>query len=120
MNPKLVYKHIGDVIRQRRKQLGLRQHHLAAKLGISRGSLANIEIGAQGVLVHQLYKFGAALNLPATDFLPLAFEKDESEWSNDWENVMPADLSPQQKSQIAALLDGDGTATKKKGGRDAK
>lgn len=117
MNPKLVYQHIGDVIRQRRKQLGLRQHHLAAKLGISRGSLANIEIGAQGVLVHQLYKFGKALNLPPTDFLPLAFEKDESEWGNV---KMPDDLSRQQKSQIAALIDGASNALKQKGGRNAK
>ena len=116
MNPKLVYQHIGDVIRQRRKQLGLRQHHLAAKLGISRGSLANIETGAQGVLVHQLYKFGEALNLPPTDFLPLAFEQDESEWAVK----LPDDLSPQQKSQIAALIEGTPTTSKTKGGRDAK
>jgi transcriptional regulator with XRE-family HTH domain len=115
MNPQLVYKHIGEVIRQRRKQLGWRQHHLAARLGISRGSLANIEIGQQGVLVHQLYRFAEALNLPATDFLPLAFEKAES----DWGGLLPDDLSPQQKSQVAALLDG-GSTTAAKGGRGAK
>jgi transcriptional regulator with XRE-family HTH domain len=116
MNPKQVYKHIGDVIRQRRKQLGWRQHQLAAKLGISRGSLANIEIGQQGVLVHQLYKFGAALNLPPTDFLPIEFEKDESEWGG----MLPDDLNPQQKAQITALLDGGSAPVNEKGARNAK
>ena len=66
-----IYKLIGAVIKARRKTLELKQETLAGRLGISRGSLANVETGRQSVLVHQLYKFAAALGVTPSDLLPL-------------------------------------------------
>src|SRR5437016_6301362 len=70
MLPDPIYKQIGAVIKARRKKLGLKQETLAGMLGISRGSLANVETGRQNVLVHQLYRFAASLELSPFDLLP--------------------------------------------------
>ncbi len=103
MTPDPIYKHIGAVIKARRKTLGLKQETLAGRLGISRGSLANVEIGRQNVLVHQLYKFAAALELTPIDLLPPPstdhFRADRTELP------LPDDLKAQQKDQIARLFE---------------
>lgn len=104
MTPDPVYQQIGAVIQRRRKQLGLKQQGLAASLGISRGSLANIETGRQSILVHQLYKFAKALNLSPSDLLPSSSAPPPLQ--HDWSTVLPAGLKPQQQEQIARLLEG--------------
>ncbi|MGH9451203.1 MAG: helix-turn-helix domain-containing protein [Terriglobia bacterium] len=102
MSPDPIYKHIGALIKARRKALGWKQEKLAGELGISRGSLANVETGRQSVLVHQLYKFAAVLKLTPSDFLPLTsrdhFRGDHTELP------LPDDLKAQQKEQIARLI----------------
>ena len=103
MNPDPIYKQIGALIQRRRKQLGLKQHGLAASLGISRGSLANIETGRQSILVHQLYNFAEALKLAPSDLLPSG---SAPPLQHDWSGVLPAGLKPQQQEQIARLLEG--------------
>ncbi len=108
MIPNTVYEYIGSLIKRRRKQLGLKQHHLATRLGISRGSLANIETGRQGVLVHQLYKFAAALDLKPHDFLP---PSSDALLKGAWSDVIPTNLNAQQREQIARLLDGSRVET---------
>lgn len=102
VTPDPIYKEIGAVIRSRRKVLGMSQEKLAARLRISRGSLANIEIGRQNLLVHQLYKFAVALSLEPTDFLPSRAANDARGHSLDL--PLPSDLKANQKAQIANLL----------------
>jgi transcriptional regulator with XRE-family HTH domain len=98
-----LYDQLGTLIRDRRKKLLLTQRDLAARIGISRASLANIETGRQKVLVHQLYALAAALNLKPSDLLPPP-AADES--SRDWFTLpLPDDLKVEQKKQIARLLD---------------
>jgi transcriptional regulator with XRE-family HTH domain len=97
-----LYKTIGAVIRSRRKTLGLRQEELARTLGIARGSLANIETGRQGILVHQLYRFAQALAVTPVDLLPPSTESPKPDFAG---LPLPADLKPQQREQIARLLD---------------
>jgi transcriptional regulator with XRE-family HTH domain len=99
-----IYKHIGAVIKARRKTLGLKQETLAAKLGISRGSLANVETGRQSVLVHQLYRFAAVLELTPIDLLPPPSK--EHFRASHTELPLPDDLKAQQKEQIARLFEG--------------
>jgi transcriptional regulator with XRE-family HTH domain len=103
MNPDSVYRHIGAVIRDRRKKFKPRwtQEKLAKRVGISRASLANIETGRQSVLVHQLYAFAEVLELSPSDFLLPA---NDANARAGWEEVLPDDLRPQQKDQIARLL----------------
>lgn len=102
MNPDSINQHIGQVIKTRRKTLAppLTQETLAQQLGISRASLANIETGRQSVMVHQLYAFAKILHLSPSDFLlPL-----DGSAHGTWSELLPDDLKPQQKEQIARLL----------------
>lgn len=97
-----IYKTIGGIIRRRRRRLDLAQAQLAAQLGISRATLANIETGRQRVLVHHLYAFARALQMKPNELLPQTFEAGSSK---DWTQFpMPADLKLQQKEQIAQVI----------------
>ncbi len=98
-----IYKHIGAMIKARRKTLGLKQVNLAGMLGISRGSLANVETGRQSVLVHQLYKFAAALELTPFDLLPPP--SSEQFRAGRTELPLPDGLKAEQKEQIARLFE---------------
>jgi transcriptional regulator with XRE-family HTH domain len=97
-----IYKHIGISIKTRRKTLGLKQETLARMLRISRGSLANIETGRQNVLVHNLYKFAAALKLTPFDLLPPPL--NDALQVERTELPIPDDLKAQQKKQVANLF----------------
>jgi transcriptional regulator with XRE-family HTH domain len=117
MNPESLYRHIGALIRERRKKVDppLTQDKLAKRVGMSRAALANIETGRQNVFVHQLYAFAEALELMPEAFLlpmkrdPLTPETSELEFSDD--------LKPRQKEQIARLLFGaTNEPQRKKGG----
>lgn len=102
MTPDPIYKHIGMLIKARRKTLGLKQENLAHNLGISRGSLANIETGRQNILVHNLYKIAAALDLNPLDLLPQP-SGDQSK-SERMALPLPGDLKADQKKQVARLF----------------
>jgi transcriptional regulator with XRE-family HTH domain len=100
--PDPIYKHIGILIKARRKTLGLKQENLAHTLGISRGSLANIETGRQNILVHNLYKFARALELSPLDLLPHP-SRDKTD-SDGVALPLPDDLKAEQKKQVARLF----------------
>lgn len=72
MDEDTIYDEIGALVAARRGALGLTQAEVAAKVGVSRPSLANIEVGRQRVLVHQLYAIARALEVEdPRDLLPL-------------------------------------------------
>jgi transcriptional regulator with XRE-family HTH domain len=100
--PDPIYKYIGALIKARRKTLQLKQENLASMLGISRGALANIETGRQNVLVHQLYKYAAALQLTPFDLLPSSLT--ERSIGEHAELPLPNNLKAQQRKEIAHLL----------------
>lgn len=81
--------------------MGMKQEGLAGHLRISRGSLANIETGKQGILVHQLYRIAGALQMKPSELLPTNTEKLQVEES---ELPLPDDLKAQQKIQVANLF----------------
>lgn len=54
----------------RRRQLKLKQSELAARVGMSRASIANIECGRQNVLLHHAYDIAAVLGVQVGDLLP--------------------------------------------------
>ena len=100
VNP--IYKDIGALIKAKRKTLEMKQEHLAGTLGISRGSLANIETGQQSILVHQLYSFAQALQLMPVDLLPTLVAERLNVGDSDL--PLPGDLKANQKQQIARLF----------------
>lgn len=102
MPPEPIYKHIGALIKARRKTLGFKQETLAGKLGISRGAIANIETGRQNILVHQLYRFATALELTPFDLLPQPTA--DAAKPNRTDLPLPSDLKPDQKMQVAQFF----------------
>jgi transcriptional regulator with XRE-family HTH domain len=99
-----VYKEIGKRIRHWRKANGMKQEALAGALGISRGSLANIETGKQSVLVHQIYNFSRALKVKPHDFLPDSVGEISSTPPVVLSQPTNIELSPDQQRQIANVL----------------
>jgi transcriptional regulator with XRE-family HTH domain len=65
-----LYEALGKAIRARREALDLTQSEVSDSVGMSRGSVTNIECGRQSLLVDQLYKFAEALKTTPTDLLP--------------------------------------------------
>lgn len=64
-----VYLAFGRAVAARRKELALTQADLAARIGLSRGSVAHIERGSQKVFLHQVIEIAAALELPSARLL---------------------------------------------------
>lgn len=66
-----MYRMLGQQIAARRKKLAMTQSKLAEQVRMSRASIANIERGRQNVLVHHLYRFAEALDMPeVAELLP--------------------------------------------------
>lgn len=70
MNPDELYKALGQLISEHRRRAKMTQQALAAALGLSRASVANIERGKQAVLLHLLFKIASILNLSVLDLIP--------------------------------------------------
>ena len=116
--PNPLYKEIGDLIRAQRKKMGMRQKNLAAFVGISRGTLANIETGRQNLHIHQLYNFARALKLRSpADLLPpsknqevnigrtgLTLPKEVNIGRAGLHQPKDLKIKPSQKEQIARLF----------------
>lgn len=66
----LLYKALGDAVKIRRKELKLTQADLAARVNMSRASVANIERGHQKTLLHQVYDLADALQIKVALLLP--------------------------------------------------
>ena len=106
MNEVQLYGDIGARIKARRVQLKWTQAKLASAIQMSRPSLANIEQGRQGILVHQLFIIADRLRLQVTDLLPI-----KSELSNIADNdvELPSNLTLNQQQQIKAMISGNHT-----------
>ncbi|GAB3937270.1 helix-turn-helix domain-containing protein [Larkinella terrae] len=61
---------IGKRVRQARKDAGVNQTRFAMVLGLSRGSLSNIESGRQALQYEHLYKIAEVLGVNVYDLLP--------------------------------------------------
>ncbi len=104
MNEWSIYSALGQAVAIRRKAMSLTQAQVAARVGISRASIANIESGRQKVLLHQVYLLAEALKLPSImSLLPKTLLRGDSEV------VVPIsrdDISERQKAQVSDALMG--------------
>jgi transcriptional regulator with XRE-family HTH domain len=64
------YNYIGSVIKEHRERAGLTQSELARRVGVTRYSIANIEKGRQGILLHTLRSIADSLGIPIRLLLP--------------------------------------------------
>jgi transcriptional regulator with XRE-family HTH domain len=120
MDSSELYGRVGVLIKNGRRQRGLSQTELAATLGMSRASLANIETGRQGLLLHHLYRIATSLEVDVGTLMPpqadLALSAPEIEGL-----PLPAHLKPEQRAQIARMIRAETTtSTRHKDNRNAR
>jgi transcriptional regulator with XRE-family HTH domain len=77
MELKLSQKQIGQRIMELRKAKGLSQEHLAKSIGMSRPSLAQIELGNRSVDVFELHKLSLVLEFSLDEFVSADFKVSE-------------------------------------------
>jgi transcriptional regulator with XRE-family HTH domain len=65
-----LYKAFGAKVRERRQTMEMTQLQLSRQIGLTRGSVANIEAGRQSVLLHQFFDITAALQIEPEQLLP--------------------------------------------------
>lgn len=61
------YVLFGEVVREARHERGWNQQQLADAMKLSRGSIANIEVGRQRILLSDLFDFAKVLKLKPAD-----------------------------------------------------
>lgn len=64
-----IYRLMGAKIEQLRNVLGWSQEDLAKKVGLTRGSIANIEAGKQRILLHDVERFCTAFQTSPRNLL---------------------------------------------------
>ncbi|MCY4012274.1 MAG: helix-turn-helix transcriptional regulator [Gammaproteobacteria bacterium] len=97
-----LYRRLGRTVANRRRQLGLTQRDVAARLGLSRASLANLECGRQRIMVHQLFGLVNILNLDSIlDLVPQTWAPP-----SDLPNlrVTGTVLTPSERSSVEHLV----------------
>lgn len=70
MQKQIIYGDLGGLIRRERSKQQINQEELARRVGLSRTSITNVELGRQGLAVHQLFEFADALGIEPCDLLP--------------------------------------------------
>lgn len=66
----VIYKEFGRRLREARETAQLSQDAVARRVGLSRTSVTNIELGRQRVALHMFYRFASALGAQPSELLP--------------------------------------------------
>ena len=106
MEPQDIYTEVGRSIRRYRRGMHRTQQQVAAQIGLSRASLANIESGHQWVRLHHLYAIAEVLDLDSPTVLmpPLKPAPQHTELS---ELPLPKEgLTDKQRLEVLRLLSG--------------
>lgn len=70
INEPLLYRTVGERLKQHRRSCGLTQSQLAAATGMQRTTIANIESGRQKASLSVLYQLCAVLKIEVSRLLP--------------------------------------------------
>jgi transcriptional regulator with XRE-family HTH domain len=70
MTPHEIYSQFGQLVREHRQALGMKQAALAEALGLSRTSITNLERGRQRIQLHQIFSVAEALGIDVDVLLP--------------------------------------------------
>ena len=103
----IIYRELAQAIKRCRKGR-LTQAQLAAKISVSRASLANIEAGRQKVLVHHLYAIAEALDLESPSALlpPLSLVSSPQRDPALAVRLPEEGLNEKQRHEVLRLMDG--------------
>jgi transcriptional regulator with XRE-family HTH domain len=106
MDESAIYRRFGRLVRLHRERLDMRQETLAAAIGLSRASVANIEKGRQRIPLHHLYALAKALKVDVRELLPTF--GGEGRITTDREIKSPFALSKSETDEIARVLNSIG------------
>lgn len=101
-----IYRLLGQNVAHLRNKRGLTQAEIAAQIGLTRASLANIETGRQKVLMHHVFRLANALNCDSVlDLVPASFE-----FSDDVPPITThgSPLSEQEHAQVQRFVQSAG------------
>ena len=73
-----LYCEFGKRLKKARKQVGLTQDSLAERVGLSRASITNIELGRQHVALHSVFLLASALGITPRQLLPEQTQNDSN------------------------------------------
>jgi transcriptional regulator with XRE-family HTH domain len=93
-----IYKVAGRRFREVRTSKGITQADVASETGLSRQSVANIELGRQRFMLHTLFDVARALGVGPAELLPSA---EGSDVTLDLEKV---ELSPTARRFAQSIL----------------
>ena len=103
MSDEAVYKAFGRAVATRRRELNLTQANLAARVGMARASIANIESGRQNVLLHHAYHLASALEFSKVSELLPAQPKPVTQ--EDFDMILSDEsVTARGKAQISDLI----------------
>jgi transcriptional regulator with XRE-family HTH domain len=96
-----VYTVVGKRVRAGRAQIRLTQDELAQRVGLTRTSITNLELGRQKIQVHTLCAIAQALQLPVTSLLP---DKPSAVSSTIKDELKGKRLDPAERAWAARIL----------------
>jgi transcriptional regulator with XRE-family HTH domain len=96
-----VYTVVGKRVRAGRAQVRLTQDQLAQRVGLTRSSITNLELGRQKIQVHTLCAIADALRLPVTSLLP---DKPTAVSSTIKDELKGKHLDPAERAWAARIL----------------
>ncbi len=103
-NEALLYKKLGQQIRQKREAANLTQAQLAERVGVLRTSVTNIEAGRQKAPLHLIYEICAVLQVGIKDILPPLNELAETQNSTIEIGGRLKNIPPRSAELIDELL----------------
>jgi transcriptional regulator with XRE-family HTH domain len=110
VRPELVNEGFGTRLASVRRAKGVSQSELAKTVGLSRGSISNLETGVQNVQLHQVFAFAHALNTPVNELIPLLRDVVISEDGREKLDEIFLQISRRQLIEVSPLGDNDENA----------
>lgn len=101
-----IYRQLGQKVARLRNEHGRTQAEIAAQIGLTRASLANIETGRQKVLMHHVFRLANALGCASIlELVPASFE-----FSDDVQPITThgSPLSEQQHALVQRFVQSAG------------
>ena len=101
-----LYAEFGRLLRVHRTKARLSQQMVAARVGLSRTSITNIEIGRQHIPLHMLYELASAVNTTPDSLLPdNKFARSNSAHLTEAIGELPLDDAAKDWIQKIAIKD---------------
>jgi Zn-dependent peptidase ImmA (M78 family)/transcriptional regulator with XRE-family HTH domain len=120
LTPEGIYDYIGARIRSEREDASISQGDLGSRVGLTRTSISNIELGRQKIQIDTLYGIAAALGVPTAALMPPSPDQAkieerylrklslaERDWVKNILGALPGRESTVRGTKTAAVIDKD-------------